>query len=601
MKQKPVTEYQNPVSFNVEGVTNPDPFVLSYLGTYYCYSTDEAGVQVSRSADLVSWEYLGLAFTETGRRAYWAPNVVYRNGLFYLYVSDRPVGEEDPHLQRLRVATSPVPEGPFTHVRYLKDYFAIDADVVFGRDGQAVLFYASNEFTEFDPDHPGTGIVAESMADMVTLVGDQHPIIVPTLREEVFEENRFGDGRDWHTIEGGAYFTRRGNGYMTYSGNAYVRENYFIGYATAAVQNGLAAATWTKYPDNTTFSPLLRRNDQVEGTGHNSVIQAPNLVDWWIIYHGRDAAEPLVEGTEQRVMRIDPLVFDGPVLKALGPSAGSSSAPRAANFQDQFKDANPALWHATGAAGSYEEDGVTLSGGAGLTLQSPVGPARFEVWVRAGEDPAALAIKLEEGEQSEEILVDTATSEIRTNAAPEQATPLGDFQWQAWQPLTVERSLAQLTVTRGEEILLQVPSSLGREPAQLSLAAATGAVQLGSFRLTETFDWWAPNPGRELVLADDATQTSLREPLPPGTELALDVEFQSGGTIRFASTAWEEPLECTGAAEGTRTFTLTHSPGLIALTCGTWKEVRQTSRTHVDLRLQLESANVTAVRQTRIS
>lgn len=81
----------NPVPFS-DGKrhTNPDPFVLRWCGLYYCYATDEAGVKISVSEDLVHWQDKGYAIQQQGHRNFWAPAVLYDNGIFYLYYSHEP-------------------------------------------------------------------------------------------------------------------------------------------------------------------------------------------------------------------------------------------------------------------------------------------------------------------------------------------------------------------------------------------------------------------------------------------------------------------------------------------------------------------------------
>ena len=78
--------YCNPVPFS-DGKrhTNPDPFVMRWCGTYYCYAPDSDGVKVSISEDLVHWEYKGYAIKEPDKRDYWAPSVFYWNGVFYMF------------------------------------------------------------------------------------------------------------------------------------------------------------------------------------------------------------------------------------------------------------------------------------------------------------------------------------------------------------------------------------------------------------------------------------------------------------------------------------------------------------------------------------
>src|SRR3982751_4501280 len=103
-------DYLNPVyphSF-------PDPFVLKHAGEYYAYSTglhsDGDVFPMLRSRDLVHWTDAGAAMKrfETDAPFYWAPEVIFADGGFYLYYS---VGNEAE--MELRVATSDRPDGGF--------------------------------------------------------------------------------------------------------------------------------------------------------------------------------------------------------------------------------------------------------------------------------------------------------------------------------------------------------------------------------------------------------------------------------------------------------------------------------------------------------
>lgn len=299
--------YTNPVrAKNGSTPTDPDPFVLRFRGKFYCYSTGLDQVNVSVSEDLVVWKPLDAALAVEGRDNFWAPCVVYADGTFHMYVSFRPLGSDDAHEQRLHLAQSSTPEGPFQVVGGpMFDYFAIDADVVQSDGGRWWLYYSTNEPTGLGDKFVGTSILRDELVSPGEVRGEPEPVVTPTLPEEIFLEDRFGDGRDWYTIEGPAVFTDRDCAYMTYSGNAYERENYFIGYATS--DNIDEASVWSKHPDPHTFAPLVRRTDQVEGTGHNSITVGPNLVDRWIVYHGRNADQKLTPGVEQRTMRVDPV------------------------------------------------------------------------------------------------------------------------------------------------------------------------------------------------------------------------------------------------------------------------------------------------------
>src|ERR1043166_7657179 len=92
----------------------PDPFVLRFKGEYFAFCTGQAadGRCFGRlwSRDLVTWKPLPGAMQPlaTGEPYYWAPEVTYRNGKFYLYYS---VGNET--VMTIRVAVADAPDREF--------------------------------------------------------------------------------------------------------------------------------------------------------------------------------------------------------------------------------------------------------------------------------------------------------------------------------------------------------------------------------------------------------------------------------------------------------------------------------------------------------
>ncbi len=112
---------ENKVDFLSQTFTNPvyphnfpDPFILKFRGEYFAFCTDFAPdgnvFTVLRSRDLVNWTQIGSAMKslENDSPFYWAPEVTYYNGKFYLYYS---VGNET--LMEIRVAVSDQPDGGF--------------------------------------------------------------------------------------------------------------------------------------------------------------------------------------------------------------------------------------------------------------------------------------------------------------------------------------------------------------------------------------------------------------------------------------------------------------------------------------------------------
>lgn len=72
-----------------------------------------------------------------------------------------------------------------------------------------------------------------------------------------------------------------------YSGGSYSNDSYFIGYSYAVgTVNDLRELNFQKYPNNNTYSPLLKNDNLCEGMGHNSVIKTNEK--YYIVFHARD-------------------------------------------------------------------------------------------------------------------------------------------------------------------------------------------------------------------------------------------------------------------------------------------------------------------------
>lgn len=475
--------YMNPVRY-ADGIvrTDPDPYVMSYRGRYYCYSTDEHQVNVSTSRDLVTWDRLGAALRIPGRSHFWAPCVIYRNGSFHMYVSFRPTGSTDPHDELLHLATSASPEGPFTVVHRFFDTFSIDADVVPDANGGYVMFYSVNDDGP-ETERIGTVIVGDRLIAPDRLDGAPEPTVTPSIDQEIFEPNRFGDGRDWHTIEGATYIERGNRGYLTYSGNAYEREDYFIGQSSAPLTGAAPhELQWAKYPDADTFHPLVKRSDAVEGTGHNSITTAPNLVDNWIVYHGRSLSEPRQIGTEQRVMRIDPLWFGSRRIYADAPSCGLRPVP--------------AVPHA-------EERDLVIDGEALLAdeLQSFVA----EVWVGPEPFHAGFTMRTADG-RALDVVIDHKSRTLRiTSTAAEStdelaAADLGAISTIDWQRLRIERTPRRLTVIFAE--VLRLHCDIDDGPMHVGLISRGAPHPFDGFSLTRHTELWAEDLAELPVILD---------------------------------------------------------------------------------------------------
>lgn len=292
-----------------------DPFVLQHDRLYYAYGTGPQGpdgkqFRVLVSADLVSWQAIGWALEPLrGADEYWAPEVVYEGGMFYMYYSANGHGRN----HQLRVATSLSPVGPFRDTGCIlvpDDPFTIDAHPFRDRDGNWYLFYA-RDFLTCDGDYRvGTGIVVDRLVNMTTLAGNPQVVVRPHSDWQLFEAQRplYGGIYDWHTIEGPAVRAHANRYYCFYSGGAWRKPNYGVSYVVAEHPLG-------PYHRPTHDGPVLKSvPGHVIGPGHNSFALGPDGKQEFIVYH---AWPPDMSA---RQMRIDLLTWDGDIPVIHGPT-----------------------------------------------------------------------------------------------------------------------------------------------------------------------------------------------------------------------------------------------------------------------------------------
>ena len=502
--------YSNPVPYaDGKAHTAPDPFVIRYRGTYYCYATDEHGVLVSTSPDMVHWQSHGYCYTEAGRKNFWAPSVILLNGVFHMYFSNMPEEETDTHTEIMRVCVSADPLGPFEKKAELFGTFAIDSQVVMGDDGQLYLLYADNQAVGLSDVRPGTSVMIDRLVTPYRREGAPRPLILPTMDEEIFARNRFGDGRDWHTVEGATYFAHRDKAFITYSANAYEHEDYFVGYTVAGLparpaDTHIDELAWLKQLNNGHFDPLLIRSDKVEGTGHNSIVKAPNGVDDWIVYHGRNAADELYVGTEQRVMRIDPLYYAEGLLDTDGPTDDERDAPLAAGVTADFAAGVPAGWTVrsgeAAAAGSDGAPALAIVPEGRFDALSPLDSATqtIGVWAKGQVTPLGaeygLIVRYADENNRTDVIVDMGRHrllvvDIVAGIRRCVATSLpADLDMTTWHELVAIRAYGQLEVRVDDRHLAYATISAGEGASGLTAVAT--AAEFSAFRATDHVDLW---------------------------------------------------------------------------------------------------------------
>jgi beta-xylosidase len=331
---KPEAQYTNPV---YEG-SMPDPSVIRHDGWYYAFGTTGAGrledgriFTVLRSKDLVNWVKLGGALVPPSpnpKFQYWAPDVTFEKGKFYLYYSMGGVQDEK---FDLRVAVSESPQGPYIDageklVDCENNRFTIDSYPFKDSDGQWYLFYARN-FTDQTPAgasggpvHPGTAIVVDRLIDMTKLARDCKVVVRAKHDWTLYEANRRMDVYDntfnWHTIEGPCVVKHKGKYYCFYSGSNWQSDHYGADYVVADKPMGPYSGQGT--------SPRVLHGipGKVRGPGHHSIATGPKGKSNYIVYHAWDA------GMKRRQLCIDKLIWTPEGPKCVGPTFTPQPAPR---------------------------------------------------------------------------------------------------------------------------------------------------------------------------------------------------------------------------------------------------------------------------------
>ena len=306
-----------------------DPFVWQHQGVYYAIGTGaaEAAGQVEeigkrrvfpllRSEDFINWEFAGNALLPPDPALgdnFWAPEIAYCNGTFYLYYS---VGHEDKRHQ-LRVATSTDPLGPYEDVgESLLDPkscpFAIDPHPFCDRDGQWYLFYARDFLDTANGVRAGTALMVARLETMTKLADAGNVVLRARCDWQRFLANRpmYGGIYDWHTLEGPFVRFHGDRYYCFYSGGRWETDSYGVDY-------GIADSVMGPYSDaGNEAGPRVLRSvpGYVLGPGHNSIALSPDRRTEYVVYHAWDT------DMQARQMCIDQLIWTPEGPRCNGPT-----------------------------------------------------------------------------------------------------------------------------------------------------------------------------------------------------------------------------------------------------------------------------------------
>lgn len=313
--------YTNPV---IAG-DYPDPSVIRVGNDYWAVATSSEWspqFPLLHSTDLVNWDQVGAVFDYKPKWAvgnFWAPEIVERNRLFYIYYVGRKKGGP----LSVAVAAAYKPEGPY------KDYGplvsqpdgSIDPVVCKDERGDPYLLWKEDGNSQKKP----CIIWAQRLDDNgVTLIGEPKELI----RNEASWEGAVVEGP--FIVQRGDYF------YLFYSGNGCcgLKCNYALGVARSKALLG----PWEKNPRN----PILAGNEDWRCPGHGSIVQDQDR-RYFLLYHAYSAKTSVYTGREAL---LDEVVFNiegwpeinlgmGPTVKGFSPE-GKPQKQKELKYSENF-------------------------------------------------------------------------------------------------------------------------------------------------------------------------------------------------------------------------------------------------------------------------
>lgn len=314
--------YSNPII----GRSLPDPTVIRARdGMFYLYATEDIyNTPIYRSPDLVHWDFVGTAFTNSTRPKkidgnLWAPDINYINGKYVLYYSKSKWGGE--WECGIGVATSDYPEGPFT-----------DVDSLFTSRGIGVQnsidpFYIEDEGKKYLFWGSFRGIYAIELSDDGLSV------------KEGAEKVKISSGRTEATyiIKHDDYFYLIGSAGSCCEG---AKSTYNLLMARSKNILGPYVDRTGKKALNDGFSQLLVGSTKVIGPGHNAEFMEDDNGTFFIIYHGYEASDP--DGGRKVFM--DPISWDRggwPTVRNMRPSVSANAPVFKHNVEGERAVGNP--------------------------------------------------------------------------------------------------------------------------------------------------------------------------------------------------------------------------------------------------------------------
>lgn len=252
-------EYHNPVQRGFF----PDPSVIRVGEDYYMVNSSFQyfpAIPISHSKDMVHWHVIGHAVTNPeylpieaikDSHGIWAPDISYKDGVFYIYATLRLNGDgkRENVLRRQLMVTSGTPEGPYSAPTWL-EVDAIDPSHFIDDDGKHYMVIA-----------PGATVIPLS-EDGKRVIGEPR-VAWPGTGERCPEGPHIMKKDGWYY----AIVAEGGTGY---------------GHGINVARSRELFGTYECSP----YNPVMRQKDPqapLQRAGHGKLVQTQNG-DWWMYY-----------------------------------------------------------------------------------------------------------------------------------------------------------------------------------------------------------------------------------------------------------------------------------------------------------------------------
>jgi beta-xylosidase len=236
------------------------------------------------STDLVNWQkherIIDTSAVKWARKAIWAPAIVQKDSLYYLFFSANDVHPGE--IGGIGVAVSKNPQGPFRDLlgkpligEVYNGAQPIDQFIFHNKDGEYYMIYGGWEHCN----------MVHLKKDFTGLL----PIEKGKYYKEITPEGY---------VEGPLLFMRNNKYYFMWSEGGWTGPDYRVAYA---VSDSLAGPFKR-------IGTILQQDPRIaSGAGHHSLFHIPSTDKWYIVYHRRPLG---ATDANQRVVCIDEMHFN---------------------------------------------------------------------------------------------------------------------------------------------------------------------------------------------------------------------------------------------------------------------------------------------------